>query len=44
MKDCGEDGDEGGSEGSDEGVMKVILICLRGFEDKWIDRRTNGHL
>ena len=25
------DEDKGGGEGRDEGVMKVILSCLRGF-------------
>ena len=44
MKNDDEGGCEGGGEGSDEGVMKVILSCLRGFALRQIDGRTNRHL
>ena len=37
MKDRG----EGDDEGSGKGVMKVILICLRGFDDELTDGRTD---
>ena len=40
MKDNGECGDQR----SDEGVMKEILRCLRGFDDKQTDRQTDRHL
>ena len=33
--------DEGGGEGSDEGEMKKILSCLRGFASWQTDGRTN---
>ena len=48
MKDNDEGGDEGcgeggecGDEGSDEGEEWLILRCLRGFEDRRPDGRTD---
>ena len=45
MKDNDEGGDEGcgegGDEGSDEGGEWLILRCLRGFEDRRTDGRTD---
>ena len=48
MKDNDEGGDEGcgeggecGDEGSDEGEEWLILRCLRGFEDRQTDGRTD---
>ena len=35
------DGGEGDDEGSGKGVMKVILSCLRAFDDELTDGRTD---